>query len=67
MKKLIIVGAFVVVSGCSTQSFVVNDAYQPTSTKEIMQPFFVSGLGQTQELDAADICRGSENVAKVET
>ncbi len=67
MKKYLIAGVLIVVSGCSTQSFVINDTYEPTSTKETMQPFFVSGLGQTQEVDAADICDGADNVAKVET
>ncbi len=68
MYKLSIGLLFVAVTtGCSTQSFIVNDQAGPTPTKEIMQPFFISGLGQTQEVDAAEVCNGAENVAKVET
>ena len=37
------------------------------STKEVMQTFFVSGTGQEQELDAADICGGVDKVARVES
>ena len=31
-----------------------------------MQTFFVSGLGQTQTLDAAAVCGGANKVVKVE-
>jgi hypothetical protein len=31
-----------------------------------MQDFFVSGLGQTQSVNAADVCGGTDRVAKVE-
>ncbi|MDX1473489.1 MAG: lipoprotein bor, partial [Reinekea sp.] len=67
MNKLLLAVAMVTVSGCATQSFVLNDQQPSVPTKETMQPFFVSGLGQTQEVDAAGICHGAENVAKVET
>ena len=32
-----------------------------------MQNFFVHGIGQTQEMNAAEVCGGAENVAKVES
>ncbi|RLL49982.1 hypothetical protein D8Y20_12415 [Mariprofundus sp. EBB-1] len=31
-----------------------------------MQTFFISGLGQSKEMDAAQICGGADKVAKVE-
>lgn len=30
------------------------------------QPFFVSGIGQHKTVDAAKLCGGADNVAKVE-
>jgi len=35
-------------------------------TQEEMQSFFVQGLGQTQTLNAAEVCGGANRVAKVE-
>ena len=67
MKKvtaLLLVG---ILSGCSTQSYNVNGGAGKEPTKETMQAFFVHGRGQTQEMDAASICGGAENVAKVES
>jgi len=67
MNKFALGLLLVALTGCSTQSFTMNTGAEPTPTKEVMQPFFVSGLGQTQEIDAAEICDGVENVAKVES
>jgi len=54
-------------SGCATQSFVVNGGGGTEPTEDAMQPFFVSGIGQSKEIDAAAICGGADKVAKVET
>jgi len=67
MKKLIIVGLIAATSGCATQSFVVNENRNAEPTKEVMQAFFVEGIGQEQEIDAADICGSPDLVSKVET
>jgi len=64
MNKFALGLLLVALTGCSTQSFTMNTGAEPTPTKEVMQPFFVSGLGQTQEIDAAEICDGVENVLK---
>jgi len=56
------------IAGCATQTFEMSGGNSsPIPTKEIMQPFFISGLGQTQEVDAAKVCGGVDKVAKVET
>jgi hypothetical protein len=31
-----------------------------------MQAFFVNGIGQEQEIDAAQICGGADKIAKVQ-
>ncbi|MCC4796630.1 Bor family protein [Enterovibrio norvegicus] len=66
MKKtaVLVVGALML-SGCAQQTFVVNDK-QGNLEEEAMQSFFVSGIGQKKTIDAASICGGAENVAKVE-
>ena len=54
-----------ILSACSTQTALVNGK-GGEKTKEEMQTFFVSGLGQTQSINAATVCGGAEKVAKVE-
>lgn len=69
MKHLI--GVFLVtavLSGCATQSFDVNPPVGPLSqpTLEEDQAFFVAGLGQEAVINAAEVCGGAANVARVE-
>jgi hypothetical protein len=66
MKKLILPLILVAtLAACATQTAVIN-GNTGTVKKEDMQTFFVSGLGQTQTLDAAAICGGADKVVKVE-
>jgi hypothetical protein len=67
MKNTVAAMIIVATSGCATQSFVMTPQAPSEPTKEVMQPFFVSGLGQTQEIDPVSICGGVENIGKVET
>ena len=69
MKKAIIALVILVfIAGCATQRFTIqasgNDQKEPDVKK--MQHFFVAGIGQTKELNAAEICGGVDKVAKVE-
>lgn len=67
MKKVLFSAVIVaLMSGCATQSFTMQKQASAEPTKEVMQSFFISGLGQTQELNAAEICGGADKVAKVE-
>lgn len=69
MKRLLI-AAFVTLmfTGCATQSFDVNEAVGPMSQPELeeSQAFFVGGIGQEAYINAADVCGGAENIARVE-
>lgn len=38
-----------------------------TPTYSESQTFFVSGIGQEKSVDAAQVCNGAANVAKVQT
>lgn len=67
MKKVLAIAVVIMVSGCATQSYEINGGSAGTPDYENMQPFFISGLGQTQSVNAAQVCDGSENVAKVES
>jgi len=51
-------------TGCAKQTFNVNGS--GTLAKEEMQTFFISGLGQSKEMNAASICGGADKVARVE-
>lgn len=72
MKKVIAVALLAVLtSGCATQNYLVSSQVAPsaatTADADKMQTFFVSGLGQEQEIDAAKVCEGKENVASIQT
>ena len=69
MKKTFIgLLLIVLLAGCATQRFNIHgsgdDKKEPDVKK--MHHFFVSGIGQTKELNAAEICGGADKVAKVE-
>lgn len=70
MKKAItatLMSSAILLSGCSTQvaNFKPTSNLQPTYEKS--QAFFIGGIGQENTVDAAKICGGAENIAKVES
>ena len=67
MKKLLCLCAVLILSSCATQTYYINGGGGSLPDKEKLQPFFVSGIGQEQEMDAARICGGAHKVAKVES
>ena len=69
MKKIILsMLVALVITGCATQTFQINKdvTASTTPTKEDRQAFFVSGLGQTQTMNAASICGDASKIIKVE-
>lgn len=72
MKKIAAVALLAALSsGCATQTYLVASQEAPTSATQAdadkMQTFFVSGLGQEQEINAAEVCQGKANVASIQT
>ncbi len=68
MKKVsLLICSLVLITGCSTQSYVVNPTAKTTPTFEKSQAFFVGGVGQQKVVNAEKICKGYHNIAKVET
>lgn len=68
MKKLLALFVVLAMTGCATQRFDV----QPTQAQEAAsyddsQTFWIGGIGQKQELDAAKVCGGANKVARTET
>lgn len=70
MRKITtIIIATLIMTGCATQTFQIDSSASSsasTPTKEVRQTFFISGLGQTQELNAATVCGGADKISKVE-
>ncbi|MDQ6961439.1 MAG: Bor family protein [Mariprofundaceae bacterium] len=66
MKNLILALALIAMTGCATQSFTLHNSGSGTLSKEDSQSFFISGLGQEKQFNAATICGGADKVAKVE-
>jgi hypothetical protein len=71
MKKMMAVAALstLVLAGCSTQKFNLNPGADLTSDAALStsQTFFLSGIGQEKEVDAAEVCDGADKVAQVAT
>lgn len=72
MNKVFAVALLAILtSGCATQNYVMSASDVPNATvtpdASKMQTFFVSGLGQEQEVNATEICQGKENIASVQT
>ena len=72
MNKIVAVALLAILtSGCATQNYLVSSSEAPNAavkpSAEKMQTFFVSGLGQEQEIDAAKVCQGQQNVASIQT
>lgn len=66
MKKILIpILALAALSACTTQTAFIN-GQGGSLGKEEMQTFFVSGLGQTQSMNASEVCGSPEKVVKVE-
>lgn len=60
-------GALLLVSGCATQRVYSQSELGGTlPSYEKSQPFFVYGIGQTQETNAREIC-GKSGIDRVET
>ncbi|WP_130802425.1 Bor family protein [Acinetobacter ihumii] len=68
MKKLIFVSLISLLSsGCATQTYLLSNEGNSAPSYNKMQAFFVSGIGQEKEIDAAKICGGADKVSKVQT
>ena len=69
-QKASIVLAATLLAGCAQTKFhmqVRDDSDGLTATYDQAQHYFVGGIFQKQNVDAAYICDGEDNVARVET
>lgn len=67
MKKVATVLALVMVmTGCATQTATIRPASQAQAVTETHK-FFVSGIGQEKEVNAAQVCGGADKVAQVQS
>lgn len=66
MKKILILAAFsLLVTGCAQQTFVMAPQSTDVAIEE-SQHFFIEGIGQEKEIDAAAVCGSADKVGKVE-
>ncbi len=65
VSVLFLLGFFLV--SCATQQFTVNDSSLGIERKNKLDNFFIGGIGQDVQTNAADLCNGSENVVRVES
>jgi hypothetical protein len=67
MKKLAIAAIVLSLTGCAIQRFDVRPDAQNSATHDDSQTFWVAGIGQSQDIDAAKACGGASKVQRVET
>ncbi|MEY2622417.1 MAG: hypothetical protein RIT26_2237 [Pseudomonadota bacterium] len=67
MKKIAIAMLLLSLVGCATQRFDIQPSEENAATHDDYQSFWVGGIGQNQEIDAAKVCGGGNKVQRVET
>lgn len=67
MKKLAIAAIVLSLTGCAIQRFDVRPDTHNAPTHDNSQTFWVGGIGQSEEIDAAKVCGTAANVQRVET
>ncbi|MEY2781029.1 MAG: hypothetical protein RL307_733 [Pseudomonadota bacterium] len=67
MKKTLLVALMVFMSGCAIQQFEIKPSRSQSPNADESQTFWVGGIGQSQEVDAAKVCGEGKKVSKVET
>jgi hypothetical protein len=55
------------VGGCATQSYTLRGGSTAEPDLSTSQAFFLSGIGQSRDIDAVEVCHGAKNIARVET
>ena len=64
-KNFLIIISLFLMTSCATQQFV-NPSTSEVLRQDKFDHFFVNGIGQEAVVNAAEVCGGSDNVAKVE-
>jgi hypothetical protein len=71
VKNLLIIALSLSLAGCAASTHYVSNVsvYEDSSSasKKYWDHFFISGIGQEQEIDAARVCGGADRVAKTTT
>lgn len=67
MKIPLVILISLALTGCAKQSFYFKDNINGTPAKEETHHFFISGLGQKKNIDAAEVCGGIDKVSRTET
>lgn len=67
MKKVAIAALLLSLFGCATQRFDVRPTTDNAASHDDYQSFWIGGIGQKEEIDAAKVCGGTNNVQRVET
>ncbi len=67
MKKIAVAALVLSLTGCAIQRFDVRSDVQNAPTHDNSQSFWVGGIGQSEEIDAAKVCGGAAKVQRVET
>ena len=64
-KNIFVLISLFFVMGCATQQFTTGGTSE-VKRQDKFDHFFVDGIGQEATVNAAEVCGGANNVAKVE-
>ncbi len=68
IPALILASLMLLASGCAVQRFdLVDGQVKNSPSLDDSQTFWVGGIGQSTEIDAANVCGGSARVVSIET
>jgi hypothetical protein len=64
----LLIAPVIVISGCAIQKFDFTDGpVKASPTLDESQTFWVAGVGQSTEIDAAKVCGAPSNIVSIET
>ena len=67
IMAILMIGSIVLTTGCATQTGLIHKSASVTPKYSESQSFFLSGIGQEKQVNAANICDGADKVAKVQS
>tara|TARA_B100000035_G_scaffold270152_1_gene244352 strand:- start:602 stop:889 length:288 start_codon:yes stop_codon:yes gene_type:complete len=64
-KNIFVLISLCFVMGCATQQFTTSGTSE-VKRQDKFDHFFIGGIGQEAVVNAAEVCGGADNIAKIE-
>lgn len=67
MTRNLILIMVLCLAGCATQRFEIRPEIKTMPMYDFTQSFWLGGIFQYDEIDAVRVCRGANNIQRIET